>query len=55
MTTGTVLFKLKCVVCGHRWELSLEPAFAEYPHCPLCFGPGVVDHVKTFARKRKPK
>lgn len=46
-----VLFRLKCVSCGHKQE-RLIPANAEEPRCERCQGPVVVQRVQRKPPKR---
>jgi endogenous inhibitor of DNA gyrase (YacG/DUF329 family) len=41
------LLSVKCVICGHRFEV--KPT-AEMPMCPKCLGPVTVQKAK--AKKR---
>jgi hypothetical protein len=38
--------RVKCVICGHRWDMAPRP---EMPACPKCMGPVTVIRVKDRA------
>jgi hypothetical protein len=44
------LIHVKCVLCGHRWDVSPVPT--EMPMCPKCMGPVTVER-STFKSQQK--